>query len=48
MYVSIHRVTSGLVVLAKSKEAAADISKSIRDKKTVKVAYIDAVLSFGK
>eukprot|EP01036_Dinobryon_divergens_P029260 gene29260-38330_t len=33
----LDRVTSGLVVLAKSKEAAAEISKSIRDKKTVKI-----------
>jgi 23S rRNA-/tRNA-specific pseudouridylate synthase len=31
-----HRVTSGLVVLAKSKEAASSISKEIRDKSTKK------------
>jgi hypothetical protein len=38
LYFSNYRVTSGLVILAKTKEAANRISKEIYDNKTQKVS----------
>eukprot|EP00597_Dinobryon_sp_UTEXLB2267_P002647 CAMPEP_0170066298 /NCGR_PEP_ID=MMETSP0019_2-20121128/6050_1 /TAXON_ID=98059 /ORGANISM="Dinobryon sp., Strain UTEXLB2267" /LENGTH=403 /DNA_ID=CAMNT_0010273357 /DNA_START=407 /DNA_END=1615 /DNA_ORIENTATION=+ len=43
----LDRVTSGLVILAKSKDAAAEISKNIRDKKMKKVYLARVKGCFG-
>jgi hypothetical protein len=45
----MNRVTSGVVLMAKSKSSANTIAKQIRDKKTEKVYIYDAIYpSFSK
>ena len=48
MLLLLFRVTSGLVVLARTKDAAAEISKTIRQKGTQKVYFhFDYVVKYS-